>query len=67
MLLMNVALEYLYHFCCDACGRWWSHADLEPQIGDQLYCPHCGHLNRVERIDTFRTAARGSCLQRIPD
>ncbi|MGF1576953.1 MAG: hypothetical protein ACFCU9_13645 [Cyanophyceae cyanobacterium] len=64
---MKVSLEYLYHFQCDRCSRWWSQADLEPQPGDQLFCPQCGHLNIVERIDTFRTAARGSCLKRIPD
>ncbi|MFS8872015.1 hypothetical protein NW870_03085 [Synechococcus sp. R50.1] len=64
---MRVALEFLYHFCCDRCRRWWSQADVEPQPGDRLYCPYCGHQNCVERIDTFRNAARGSCLTRPPD
>ncbi|PIK97101.1 hypothetical protein [Synechococcus sp. 63AY4M1] len=56
---MRVALQFLYHFCCDRCRRWWR--------GDRLYCPYCGYHNCVERIDTFRDAARGSCLIRPPD
>ncbi len=64
---MRVALEFLYHFCCDRCQRWWSQADVDPQLGDQLYCPYCGVQNFVERIDTFRDAVRGSCLTRCPD
>lgn len=40
---------------------------VEPQPGDRLYCPYCGYHNCVERIDTFRDAARGSCLTRPPD
>ncbi|MEN9232264.1 MAG: hypothetical protein Q6L68_15310 [Thermostichus sp. DG02_5_bins_236] len=64
---MRVALEFLYHFCCDHCQRWWSQADVDPQPGDQLYCPYCGFQNRIERIDTFRNALQGSCLTRLPD
>ncbi|MEN9226348.1 MAG: hypothetical protein Q6L60_06580 [Thermostichus sp. HHBFW_bins_43] len=64
---MRVALEFLYHFCCDRCQRWWSQADVDPRPGEQLYCPYCGFQNVIERIDTFRDAARGSCLTRSPD
>lgn len=64
---MKVALEYLYHFCCDACGAWWSQADIEPQIGDRFYCPRCNHSNTIESIDTFRDAVRNSCLKVVPD
>jgi hypothetical protein len=64
---MRVALEFLYHFCCDRCLRWWSQADVDPQPGDQLYCPYCGFQNCIEHIDTFRDAVRGSCLTRPPD
>ncbi len=64
---MKVSLEYLYHFRCDCCGRWWSQADIEPQIGEILYCPACGQANQVEQIQTFRDAAHNSCLERIPD
>ncbi|MFS8881733.1 hypothetical protein [Synechococcus sp. H55.11] len=67
MVAMRVALEFLYHFCCDRCRRWWSQADVEPQPGDRLYCPYCGFQNCIEGIDTFRDAARGSCLNRPPD
>lgn len=64
---MKISLEYLYHFRCDACGRWWSQADIEPQIGERLFCPACGHANWVEAIQTFRQAARNSCLEQSPD
>jgi hypothetical protein len=64
---MKVSLEYLYHFRCELCGHWWSQADIEPQTGDRYFCPHCGHCNTVEAIETFRNAARGSCLQKVAD
>ncbi|MBD2104771.1 hypothetical protein [Leptolyngbya sp. FACHB-261] len=64
---MKVSLEYLYHFCCDYCGSWWSRADIEPVSGEQVHCPRCGKLNTVDAIQTFRNAARGSCLQKAPD
>ncbi|MEO1132400.1 MAG: hypothetical protein AAFX40_06800 [Cyanobacteria bacterium J06639_1] len=64
---MNVSLEYLYHFCCDSCQGWWSHADIEPKPGDRYFCPHCGHCNTVDRVRTFRNSARGGCLRALPD
>ncbi len=64
---MKVSLEYLYHFQCDHCYQWWSQADVEPKIGQSLYCPSCGQLNLIESIETFKTEARGSCLTKIPD
>jgi len=65
---MKVSLEFLYHFHCDRCHKWWSRADIEPQIGEQVYCPYCGHINTVEAVQTFRNAARGgSCLSQRPD
>ncbi|NJK62746.1 MAG: hypothetical protein HC921_08735 [Synechococcaceae cyanobacterium SM2_3_1] len=64
---MRVSLEFLYHFQCEVCQRWWSQADIEPHVGEHYYCPYCGHRNQVEGIETFRTAARGSCLHQIPD
>ncbi|MEE3717451.1 hypothetical protein V2H45_11875 [Tumidithrix elongata RA019] len=68
---MKVSLEFLYHFRCDRCTQWWSRADIEPQLGEIVYCPYCGHENTVEGIQTFRDAARNatksSCLDRKPD
>ena len=65
---MKVSLEFLYHFHCDRCRKWWSRADIEPQIGEKVYCPYCGHINTVEAVQTFRNAARGgSCLSQRPD
>jgi len=56
---MQVSLEYLYHFRCDRCDKWWSRADIEPQINEITFCPYCGHHNLVEGIQTFRNAALG--------
>ncbi|MDX2273467.1 MAG: hypothetical protein NW237_16155 [Cyanobacteriota bacterium] len=64
---MKISLEYLYHCHCQACGRWWSHADIAPHIGDLLYCPFCGFCNHVESIETFRQAAQSPCLSKTPD
>ncbi|NJK72263.1 MAG: hypothetical protein HC926_02535 [Synechococcaceae cyanobacterium SM2_3_60] len=64
---MKVSLEYLYHFACESCQRWWSIADIEPHVGDPFNCPHCGHTNTVEVIHTFRDGVWGNCLKRQPD
>lgn len=54
---MRCYLERLYHYCCDACDRWWSVADLEPPIGSTTTCPHCGHVNTVEGIEQSPVSA----------
>jgi DNA-directed RNA polymerase subunit RPC12/RpoP len=64
---MQVSLEFLYHFRCDRCSQWWTIADIEPQIGSQIHCPHCGNSNTVENIQTFREAAKSTCLDIPPD
>ncbi|AFY74012.1 hypothetical protein Syn7502_01983 [Synechococcus sp. PCC 7502] len=64
---MKVSLEFLYHFRCDRCDQWWSIADIKPQVGSEMSCPHCGHLNLVESIQTFLEAAKSSCLDKLPD
>lgn len=64
---MKVSLEFLYHFRCDRCNQWWSIADIEPKIGNSIHCPHCGYLNTVELIQTFREAAKSTCLEIPPD
>lgn len=42
--------EYLFHLICKRCNKPWSLSDGSVQLGTQLYCPHCGHQNRVEEI-----------------
>ena len=53
---MNVSLEYLYHFLCDDCRKWWTFADIAVEIGDKLHCPHCGFIGKVESIKTYEIA-----------
>ena len=48
---MKVALEFLYHCCCDFCEKWWSIADITPIIGEKMFCPHCGARNPVEQVN----------------
>jgi hypothetical protein len=50
---MKVSLEHLYHYLCDHCQKWWTCADIKPEIGKELYCPHCGKKNKVEEIKSF--------------
>jgi rRNA maturation endonuclease Nob1 len=67
---MQVSLEYLYHFRCDRCQKWWTRADNEPAINEITFCPYCGHENLVEGIQTFLNAAKSPdkpCLEAKPD
>jgi DNA-directed RNA polymerase subunit M/transcription elongation factor TFIIS len=45
-------MEFLCHFTCDACKKWWACGDIIPPVGKVMYCPHCGHSNSVEYIET---------------
>ncbi|MEH1789992.1 MAG: zinc ribbon domain-containing protein [Nostoc sp.] len=48
---MKVFLEYLYHYRCDFCQKWWTVGDIQPNIEQELFCPHCGKSNTVEVIE----------------
>lgn len=47
---MIVSLEYLYHYRCDHCQKWWTIADLQPVIGEISHCPNCGYTNKITGI-----------------
>lgn len=49
---MIVSLEYLYHYRCDDCQKWWTIADLQPKIKQTIHCPHCGYKNKVNGIES---------------
>jgi endogenous inhibitor of DNA gyrase (YacG/DUF329 family) len=49
---MKVSLEYLYHFCCDRCKKWWTCTDIKTPIGKTVYCPRCQVANKVESVET---------------
>lgn len=49
---MKVSLEHLYHYQCDGCTKWWTIADIQPVVGNQIFCPHCGNANTVEIIES---------------
>ncbi len=44
---VKVSLELLYHYQCDACQKWWSVADITPQPGETVWCPHCRNQDVV--------------------
>lgn len=48
---MKLHLEILNHFSCDKCEYWWSIASVRFELGNQVYCPWCGHQNIVSEID----------------
>ena len=51
---MKVSLEYLYHYICDHCQKWWTIADIKPDIGSHALCPHCGKTSLIEEIVQFQ-------------
>ena len=42
-------VEFLYHFSCGHCGKWWSIGDWR-RSGEFLACPQCGTLAEVEQV-----------------
>ncbi|MEM9213990.1 MAG: hypothetical protein AAGD25_06545 [Cyanobacteria bacterium P01_F01_bin.150] len=46
---MKVSIEFLCHFSCDHCDRWFTIADRIPNKGDIIYCPS-GHENTVGEV-----------------
>lgn len=51
---ITASMEKLYHYRCtaDSCKKWWSVADIEPTIGDAVFCPHCGTSYELVEIVT---------------
>jgi hypothetical protein len=50
---MKVHLEHLFHFRCDRDeSHYWSVADKRPWSGQTVYCPHCGHPNTIEGVES---------------
>ena len=43
------SIEYVIHYKCSACARWWSIGD-GPTTG-QVYCPWCGVLHTLKSGD----------------
>ena len=55
-------VETLYHFTCDKCKGWWSHAtiptviygaDLHLPPNIDFFCPHCGADEKVKVKEGF--------------
>jgi hypothetical protein len=40
------SVEYLYHFLCGACAKWWTISDWNESGKVNLYCPHCGAFGK---------------------
>ena len=39
---VKVSLEYLFHYNCPACEKWWSVGNIPPSPESTVFCPHCG-------------------------
>lgn len=57
---MKVALEYLFHFKCDSCEKWWTIGDyanasdtyhIKYTMNSIITCPHCKYENEIEEIN----------------
>lgn len=47
---MKVFLEFLFHYRCDYCERWWTIADIIPL--PIIVCPHCAASNDIEGTES---------------
>ena len=47
MTAHRYSIEYLVHYRCSACARWWGIGD-GPTTG-QVYCPWCGVLHTLRK------------------
>ena len=45
-MLNHNSIEYVIHYKCSACARWWSIGD-GPTTG-HIYCPRCGVLHTLK-------------------
>lgn len=50
---MKVNIELLCHYNCDLCQKWWSVANIIPANGAEVFCPHCGHTNKVVTTENY--------------
>lgn len=50
---MQVSLEFLFHYRCDHCNKWFSVADILPKFGTQMCCIHCGRWSMVGDYKTM--------------
>ena len=54
-------IEILYHFTCGCCQEWWSYThtpskleiDLNLPNNEKLWCPHCGHTQKLKLTEGF--------------
>ena len=44
-------IEYVIHYKCSACARWWSIGD-GPTTG-QVYCPWCGCKHTLIKSENY--------------
>ena len=68
---MNVSKENIWHFTCDYCQGFWSVATMDEWKPKELYCTHCGKLNKHDNGNfssaKFKKEEWCSCGHRIID
>lgn len=64
---MLVHREALYHFRCDHNPKhYWNVTDIEPIVGQKLYCPYCGKQSAIEEIQSHPLPPQGIDEQDLP-
>ena len=47
---MKLTKETIWHFTCDFCKLWWSFASSDEfQPKKNIFCPHCGKENKIDK------------------
>jgi rubrerythrin len=47
----TVAIEFLSHFRCSKCDKWWSIGDAILEDRKDWFCPWCGVKNTFEKFN----------------
>jgi acetone carboxylase gamma subunit len=50
---LTVSVEFLYHFRCHECDRWWSVGDYAWVDKANVICPHCGYIHELPSNPLF--------------
>lgn len=50
MKTIETSIEFIYHYRCLNCDKWWSIADKFHVKNEIIFCPHCGADYRLSAI-----------------
>ena len=53
--MIRYSIETLWHFSCEACGKWWSIGDHQAHDKQELTCLHCGTKGELAPAEPLET------------